>query len=69
MVEHCKAGIVIYWPPPKRKAELVLGSPEFNLSNTLVNSQLIGLLPVGILNHVGHNENYRFTNKQLIVPI
>ena len=63
MVEHCKAGIVIYWPPSKWKARLVLGSPEFNLSNTLVNSQLIGLWPVGILNCVGH------TMKTIGLPI
>ena len=29
---------------------VVLGSPEFNLSATLVNSQLVCLPPVGILN-------------------
>ena len=33
-------------------ADVVLGSPEFNLSVTLVNSQLVCLPPVGILNLV-----------------
>ena len=28
---------------------LFLGSPEFNSSTMLVNSQLVGLLPVGVL--------------------
>ena len=32
--------------------DVVLGSPEFNLSATLVNSQLVCLPPVGILNLV-----------------
>ena len=31
---------------------MVLGSPEFKSSATLVNSQLVRLLPVGILNHI-----------------
>ena len=31
-------------------ADVVLGSPEFNFSAALVNSQLVCLLPVGILN-------------------
>ena len=29
--------------------DVVLGSPEFNFSSTLVNSQLVCLTPVGIL--------------------
>ena len=33
-------------------ADVVLGSPEFNFSATLVNSQLVCLPPVGILNLV-----------------
>ena len=31
---------------------VILDSPEFNSSATLVNSQLVCLLPVGIFNHV-----------------
>ena len=31
---------------------MVLGSPEFKSSATLVNSQLVRLLPVAILNHI-----------------
>ena len=34
--------------------------PEFNSSVTLVNSQLVCLLPVGIFNHVIFNLNYSF---------
>ena len=37
-----------FWP----LADVVLGSPEFNISAALVNSQLIWLLPVGIPNLV-----------------
>ena len=37
-----------FWP----LADVVLGSPEFNFSATLVNSQLVCLPPVGILNLV-----------------
>ena len=37
-----------FWP----LADVVLGSPEFNFSSTLVNNQLVRLLPVGILNLV-----------------
>ena len=35
-----------FWP----LADVVLGSPEFNFLATLVNSELVCLLPVGILN-------------------
>ena len=35
-----------FWP----LADVVLGSPEFNFSAALVNSQLVCLPPVGILN-------------------
>ena len=38
-------------------------SYEFNSLVTLTNSQLIRLRPVGILNLVGHNENYKLTSK------
>ena len=37
-----------FWP----LTDVVLGSPEFNLSATLVNSELVCLPPVGILNLV-----------------
>ena len=37
-----------FWP----LADVALGSPEFNFSSTLVNSQLVCLPPVGILNQV-----------------
>ena len=37
-----------FWP----LADVVLGSPEYNFSATLVNSQLVCLPPVGILNLV-----------------
>ena len=37
-----------FWP----LADVVLGSPEFDFSATLVNSQLVCLPPVGILNLV-----------------
>ena len=36
---------------------------KFNSLVTLANSQLICLWPVGILNLVGHNENYKLTSK------
>ena len=43
-------------PPPSLPtpplAGFVLGSPEFQFSAMLVNSQLVCLLPAGILNHV-----------------
>ena len=39
---------ISFWP----LADVVLSSPEFNFSATLVNSQLVCLLPVGILNLV-----------------
>ena len=40
--------------------DLFLGTPEFKSSATLVNSQLVGLRPVGILNNVMFNWNYLF---------
>ena len=40
-----------FWPP----ADVVPGSPEFNFSATLANSQLVCLPPVGILNLVMFN--------------
>lgn len=40
-----------FWP----LASFVCSSSEFNSSVTLVNSQLVWLLPVGILNHVMFN--------------
>ena len=45
-----------FWPP----ADVVLGSPEFNFSSTLVNSQLVCLTPVGILNLVMFIYHYLF---------
>ena len=39
-----------FWPPADH--DVVLGSPEFNFSATLVNSQLVCLPPVGIFNLV-----------------
>lgn len=41
-------------------------SYEFNSLITLANSQLIRLRPVGILNMVGHNKNYKLTSKLII---
>ena len=38
-------------------------SYEFNALVTLANSQLIRPRPVGILNLVGHNKNYKLTSK------
>jgi len=44
-------------------------NPNYNfhslvtLTNSGTNSQLIRLRPVGILNLVGHNENYKLTSK------
>ena len=38
-----------------RWLELFLGSPKFNSSAALVNSQLVCLLPVGSFNHVIFN--------------
>ena len=38
-------------------------SYEFNSLVTLANSQLTCLWPVGILNLVGHNKNYKLTSK------
>ena len=40
--------------------DLFLGSPEFKSSATLVNSQLVCLRPVGILNNVMYNLKYCF---------
>ena len=40
--------------------DLFLGTPEFKSSATLVNSQLVCLRPVGILNNVMFNLNYLF---------
>ena len=40
--------------------DLFLGSPEFKSSATLVNSQLVCLQPVGILNNVIFSLNYLF---------
>ena len=40
--------------------DLFHGSPEFKSSATLVNSQLVCLLPVGIFNNVMFNLNYLF---------
>ena len=40
--------------------DLFLGSPEFKSSATLVNSQLVCLRPVGILNNVMFNLSYLF---------
>ena len=40
--------------------DLFLGSPEFKSLATLVNSQLVCLLPVGILNSVMFSLNYLF---------
>ena len=42
-------------------ADVVLGSPEFNFSSTLVNSQLVCLPPVGFLNQVMFIYHYLFT--------
>ena len=36
---------------------------QFNSLVTLANSQLTCLRPVGILNFLGHNENYKLTSK------
>ena len=41
----------------------VLSSPEFKSSTMLVNSQLVCLWPVEILDLVGHNGNYWFLSK------
>ena len=40
--------------------EFVYGSPEFKASAMLVNSQLVCLWPVGIVNPVKFNLNYLF---------
>ena len=46
--------------PPWLLAAFVLCSPEFKSSATLVNSQLVCLLPVGILKHIMFYLNYCF---------
>ena len=40
--------------------DLFLGSPKFKFSDMLVNSQLVCLWPVGILNNVMLSLNYLF---------
>ena len=49
-----KGGSVVEWLGrcSDHYLELFLGSPRFNSSASLVNSQLVRLLPAGILNHV-----------------
>ena len=47
-------------PALTTKLELFHGSPEFKSSATLVNSQLVCLRPVEILNHVMFNLRYLF---------
>ena len=42
---------------------------KFNSSVTLISSQLVCFLPVGILILVGHNENYWFTGNYCPTPI
>ena len=42
------------------RAGFVHGNPEFKSSASLVNSQLVCLWPVRILNPPGQNENYWF---------
>ena len=44
---------------------MFLGSPKFNSSDALVNSQLVCLLPVGIFNPVVFNLNYFFVTLML----
>ena len=46
-----------FWP----LADVVLGSPKFKFSSMLVNSQLVCLPPVGILNQVMFIYHYLFT--------
>ena len=53
------------WP----LAGFVLGCPEFKSSATLVNSQLVCLRPVGILNPVKFNLNYLFLTVALPTSI
>ena len=48
--------------------ELFLGSPEFNSSASFVNSQMVRLLPAGILNHVILYLKYLFLPICFIVP-
>ena len=63
-------GSIVEWPerwtcnsevPLCPLAGFVLGSSEFKSSATLVNSQLVCLLPVGILNFVMINLNHFFS--------
>ena len=58
------AGLVIRRPtvqvPPSPLAGFVLGRPKFKSSATLVNSQLVRLLPVGILNPIMYHLNNWF---------
>ena len=41
---------------------LFLSSPKINSLTALVNSELVCLLPVGVLNHVVFNLGYLFVN-------
>ena len=45
---------------PDHYLDLFLGSPEFKSSAMLVNSQLVCVGPVGILNNVMFNLNFLF---------
>ena len=47
-----------FWPPADH--DVVLGSPEFNFSSTVVNSQLVCLPPVEIFNLVMFIYHYLF---------
>ena len=47
-LEHRSRVQIPFWPP----VDVALGNTEFNFSATLVNSQLVCLLSVGILNLV-----------------
>lgn len=55
---------IVIWTRPRAQspfellAGFVPGSSESNSSDTLVNNQLVCLLPVGIRNPVCHNGNY-----------
>ena len=53
---------------PNRLAGFVHGNPESKSSATLVNSQLVCLWPVRILNPMGQNENYWFYSNR-VTPI
>ena len=48
--------------------ELSLGSPKFNSSASFVNSQMVRLLPAGILNHVMLYLKHLFLPACFIVP-